>query len=165
MTTLREHKNKILRDYRQTLKGKAANIVSSVKYRQSSKGKAVRAKIMREYYHTPEGRAAIIKREVEYRKTPKGKTAYARMCAKRRELTTDPEAYAARVELLHTMHEPCTKCKTSYLISHQIDHIIALCLGGTDEWSNLQPLCVKCHRKKSGEDIRKLMEKRTLRGL
>lgn len=81
--------------------------------------------------------------------------AAAKESAKRRERSTDPEAYAARVELLHTIHESCAMCGALYLISHQIDHILALCLDGTDDWDNLQPACILCHREKTKEDMRK----------
>lgn len=91
-----------------------------------------------------------------YFKTPRGRVNAAKARAKRREHSTDPEAYATRVELLHTLREPCAICHTPYLISHQIDHIVALCLGGTDDWDNLEPLCVKCHRKKTVEDLDEL---------
>ena len=31
-----------------------------------------------------------------------------------------------------------------------VDHIVAKASGGSDEVSNLQTLCVKCHSKKEG---------------
>lgn len=92
----------------------------------------------------------------KYYETPKGKASYARMTANRRERSTDPELYAARVELLHIMRESCNICGTLYKVTHQIDHILALCLGGSDVWSNYQPLCILCHKKKTEEDMRKL---------
>ena len=89
------------------------------------------------------------------RKTPKGIAKRAKMTARRREQSTNPELYAARVELLHTIQESCAKCYTPYKITHQVDHILALCLGGIDSWDNLQPLCILCHREKTKEDIQK----------
>jgi len=89
----------------------------------------------------------------EYYRTPKGKANRARKIAKRRKRSTDPGAYATRVELLHTIQESCAKCGAPYLITHTVDHILALCLGGTDDWDNLQPICVLCHRKKTAEDL------------
>lgn len=138
----REQKNRILREYRQTTEGKAATAISLARYIQS-----------------PEGKASAAESHARYDQTPKGKTAAARRNARRRERSTDPESYVARVELLHTMQEPCANCKALYRITHQIDHIVALCLGGTDEWFNLQPLCVRCHRRKSGEDTHKLIDR------
>jgi len=157
-TVLRRQKNRVLREYRRSAEGKAANMESATKYRQSSKGRTTRNKIMKEYYQTPDGRVAVDNSHTRYRQTPQGKVAVARMLSNRRERSTNPGSYIARVELLHTIHEPCAKCHTSYKISHQIDHIVALCLGGTDDWSNLQPLCVSCHRQKSGMDLSKFRE-------
>ena len=141
--------------------------------RCTPEGKIKHAMYMREYYNTPEGKKAITRGKIAYRQTQEGKTAEARAQtkyhstpkgkasralgkARRREYSSNPELYAVRVELLHVLQEPCTKCEIPYKITHQIDHIVALCLGGTDRWSNLQPLCIKCHRKKSVEDVRKL---------
>ena len=97
----------------------------------------------------------------EFYKTPKGRIARAKMNASRREHSTDPALYAARVVILHTQKESCAKCHTEYDITNQVDHIVALCLGGTDDWDNLQPLCILCHRKKTEEDMRKLIKERS----
>ena len=90
-----------------------------------------------------------------YRRTPKGRVALARRYAKRRSSTTDADSYAARVEHLHSIRESCASCHTPYKITYQIDHIVALCLGGTDNWDNLQPLCIPCHKVKSMVDMNK----------
>lgn len=100
----------------------------------------------------------VTKVKRKYYQTPKGKATMSRRNHARREWSTDPEAYAARVEMLHIMREPCTKCHMPYSITHQIDHIVALCLGGTDSWDNLQPLCILCHRRKTAEDMVKLVD-------
>ncbi len=89
----------------------------------------------------------------EFRKTPKGRASLARMKAKRREYSTDPEVYAVRVETLHTLHESCARCGIPYKFTHQVDHILALCLGGIDDWDNFQPLCILCHKGKTAEDM------------
>jgi 5-methylcytosine-specific restriction enzyme A len=34
----------------------------------------------------------------------------------------------------------------------EVDHIVPVAMGGTDEWENLQPLCAAHHRLKSGRD-------------
>ena len=109
------------------------------------------------YFLTPKGKAARLRELSRFYSTPKGKVSRAKMVSKRRERSTDPESYAARVELLHTLQESCTSCQAPYRITHQIDHILALCLGGTDQWENLQPLCLTCHRRKTTEDNRKLV--------
>jgi len=35
----------------------------------------------------------------------------------------------------------------------EIDHIIAVCLGGTNDEDNLRCLCRECHRKKTNKDL------------
>lgn len=94
----------------------------------------------------------------EFYKTPTGRATRARSNTRRRTHSTDPALYAARVYVLHDLHESCAKCGALYDTTHQIDHIIALCLGGTDDWDNLQPLCVFCHRRKSAGDLSKYKE-------
>lgn len=98
-------------------------------------------------------------RNRRFRGTPEGRAALARGSAKRRKRATDPALYAARVYILHDLQESCAKCRAPYDITHQIDHILALCLGGTDDWSNLQPLCLLCHRRKSVEETREFRKR------
>jgi len=98
----------------------------------------------------PEACAESIRR---FFKTPKGKAALAKHEAKRRERSTNPTIFAARILQLHANKEPCAECGASYSKTHQVDHMLALCLGGTDDWDNLQPLCIICHRKKTAEDV------------
>lgn len=112
--------------------------------------------VKRYYSRHPE---YLPEKKKKYNRAPKGRAKEARMMARRREHSTGPELYGTRIELLHTLQEPCAKCHTSYRITHQIDHILALCLGGTDDWENLQPLCIACHRPKTVEDLRKYREK------
>lgn len=92
---------------------------------------------------------------IKYHSTPKGRASLAKHNAMRRRHSTNPGLFGARIGLLRILQEPCANidCQTPYTITHQIDHIIALCLGGTDDWSNLQPLCIKCHKKKTAEDM------------
>jgi 5-methylcytosine-specific restriction enzyme A len=34
-------------------------------------------------------------------------------------------------------------------VSRHVDHIVPRSAGGTDEWSNLQALCARCHSRKT----------------
>ena len=43
----------------------------------------------------------------------------------------------------------------------EIDHIRAVCNGGGDEYSNLQCLCTKCHKTKTGKDLATLSKKQS----
>ena len=47
------------------------------------------------------------------------------------------------------------KCEICYAVltaNYEIDHILALYLGGTNDKSNLQSLCSECHRTKTREE-------------
>ena len=44
----------------------------------------------------------------------------------------------------------CNHCKKKKISEElEIDHIIPLANGGTNDYSNLQPLCIECHLKKT----------------
>ncbi len=43
----------------------------------------------------------------------------------------------------------CASCKDILDEGYQVDHIKPLFAGGSNDISNLQPLCAKCHAKKS----------------
>lgn len=49
----------------------------------------------------------------------------------------------------------CQGCKRKLMAGddYEIDHIVALAKGGTDEDGNLQVLCAGCHLIKTGGDI------------
>jgi hypothetical protein len=53
-----------------------------------------------------------------------------------------------RLKLIESFHNKCAMC---HLDSNkfEIDHIIPLCSGGSNEVTNLQPLCPNCHKEKS----------------
>lgn len=56
-------------------------------------------------------------------------------------------------------------CKFPCLIDErpfEIDHRIALCLGGTDERSNLQALCCECHAVKTKKDNYEYHQRKSL---
>ena len=74
------------------------------------------------------------------------------------ELTRDPSGYCpkhkdaaeARAQIL--MDEPlCRECRKAGRIvpATDVDHIVARADGGTDDRSNLQPLCHACHSRKT----------------
>jgi 5-methylcytosine-specific restriction protein A len=68
---------------------------------------------------------------------------------------TDDTAIPDRVKLrVHAKAEGrCAKCCTETL-SGQYDHAISLVLGGENRESNLQFLCVPCHKAKTKLDVK-----------
>ena len=49
--------------------------------------------------------------------------------------------------------EPCTKCGWPVYAEHawQIDHIVAVSQGGSDDWSNLGPAHKRCNQSDGGK--------------
>lgn len=49
----------------------------------------------------------------------------------------------------------CRMCEDAGLVTPgvEMDHIVPLFKGGTNDDDNLQMLCVECHRKKTADDI------------
>jgi 5-methylcytosine-specific restriction protein A len=52
-------------------------------------------------------------------------------------------------------HPLCVSCQQIGKVreAKELDHIIPLFKGGSDDDDNLQGLCVECHRKKSAADL------------
>lgn len=53
----------------------------------------------------------------------------------------------------------CARCAEKVSV-FEIDHVVPLELGGADEDDNLQALCGKCHRAKTGADIQRIAKAR-----
>lgn len=61
-----------------------------------------------------------------------------------------------RLQIAYFFQYKCVLCKQLLPAEFEIDHRFALCLGGTNHSSNLQPLCPECHAFKTNEDKRRL---------
>lgn len=166
---LTEKSKKWLEQYKQSSKFKISRKIAQKKYRennlekvkalskqyeQSPRGKLLKAEKARRYHQSANGKKVVRKWHSKYLKTPKGKAHDARHYAKRRIRSTNPELFALRVKQLHELREPCAVCGMSYKKYHSIDHILALCNGGIDEWGNYQPICIECYTEKTKEDFR-----------
>ena len=60
---------------------------------------------------------------------------------------------SVKMRLLRQADGRCQKCGVHLGIGWDVDHIIALCLGGPHRESNLQCLCKNHHKKKTKQDI------------
>jgi 5-methylcytosine-specific restriction protein A len=58
----------------------------------------------------------------------------------------------ARLMRREPLCRPCRKLKR-YTAATQIDHIVPLSRGGTEDEGNLQPICDDCHDKKTIIDL------------
>lgn len=61
-----------------------------------------------------------------------------------------------RIRLQVLADEPlCRACQSQDRVTAaaEVDHIKPLHLGGTDERSNLQPLCAECHEQKTRAEL------------
>ena len=134
------------RRYRLTSKGRAARQREVV-------SPAFRARVLR-YQASEQGKATRSRRR---NGTPAGRAEIALANSRRRTRSTNPEAYAARVRQMLEQNEPCNHCG---ITAEQIDHILPLALGGTDDWTNLQALCKPCHGTKTREDLRRIRKVR-----
>ena len=59
------------------------------------------------------------------------------------------EVSSLRKEIVDQQSNKCRKCNNPLNQYFQIDHIVAIQFGGTDEMDNLQALCSNCHLEKS----------------
>ena len=66
----------------------------------------------------------------------------------------------ARVFLAH--NGVCGRCTVKITGPYEIDHILALALGGPDIDANCHPLCEGCHAPKTKDDVRKIAKVRRL---
>lgn len=58
----------------------------------------------------------------------------------------------------------CNVCSQALESTAQVDHIIPLGNGGSNDEENLQILCVSCHAKKTQEESMKRFYKRSFHG-
>lgn len=96
-----------------------------------------------------------------YRQTEAGSLQHLKSQERRQRCHTDIDNYINRIRNARENQEPCA-CGAPFVKAirakpgHQIDHILALALGGTDDNENLQVLCWPCHQEKSIDDRQKI---------
>ena len=56
---------------------------------------------------------------------------------------------ALKQQIVNEQNNACGECKLALTPYYQLDHMIGLQFGGTDDRSNLMALCCECHAKKS----------------
>ncbi len=69
--------------------------------------------------------------------------------------------FGLRKRFIRRARRVCAGCG-AVGVALEVDHAVALALGGADAWFNLQYLCAVCHRRKSAVE-RKLLERKRKR--
>ncbi|MFK0057987.1 HNH endonuclease signature motif containing protein [Streptomyces werraensis] len=87
-----------------------------------------------------------------YSKTPKGKAAKTQSRHNRRARLAEVESTLTKAQwwLMQYVHDfKCAKpgCETGAQV--EVEHIVPISQGGSNTFSNVQPLCGPCNRKKS----------------
>jgi 5-methylcytosine-specific restriction protein A len=101
-----------------------------------------------------EGYAANVK---AYRRSAKGRIYINRQNARRRGRS---EQFGDFFITFHRQRTPCNVCGGTYKTTHQVDHIQPIRLGGDDSGTNLQMLCLSCHRAKTRNDLSEIWKVR-----
>lgn len=71
----------------------------------------------------------------------------------------EPITAQTRYTVLKAFGFRCARCQVSASDQElDIDHIVPVCVGGTNARANLQPLCEPCHVSKSREDLHALAD-------
>ena len=136
------------RGYKEYVRGTDQYKAIQARYRKSSAGRAAQAT----YDSSSKGLSAHIRWC-----TSQGGKAFWRSRYERLGNNThwrDKANYWKYVE-----GRPCAFCGEAAVFLLQCDHIIPRAPGGSDEDSNLQILCIKCHAKKTAVDIAAIRER------
>lgn len=74
----------------------------------------------------------------------------------REDVVIEPRAMtpARRARILAKHNHCCAYPECSEAVGLEIDHAIALALGGRDHEDNLEPLCPTHHRQKTARDVK-----------
>lgn len=71
----------------------------------------------------------------------------------------DPEYRRNRIRVLQEEHE-CRHCHAPAHPTDEVDHLLAVALGGGNERTNLGRACRRCNQKRGRETANALREKR-----
>lgn len=58
-----------------------------------------------------------------------------------------------RYYVVQALGNKCNKCGQEKVKKLRLDHIVAICNKGKDHFSNLQLLCINCHKEKTIKEI------------
>ncbi len=136
------------------------------KYHAGACAAVVDAEAQQKYLCSAKGIAAAHRRMAKYDASEKGRARRKRVRLSIRSHITralqqqrwrflHPDLVRRSRYLIYTLQKPCSVCGETDKALLECDHILARCLGGTDDLSNLQVLCLKHHKEKTMEDVQK----------
>lgn len=136
------------------------------KYHTGDCACVMKARAQARYQTSPKGVGAMHAASARYEKTEKAvlrrkrvrrgiRSHITRALQQQRWRFLHPDLVRRSRYLIHTLQKPCSICGETDKAILECDHILARCLGGTDELSNLQVLCIKHHKEKTMKDVQK----------
>lgn len=95
------------------------------------------------------GRLTMVKPRVDILKPPSAAPAGTKR-------TRGSAWMATRDKVFRRDRGLCQPCERAgrVTLAEQVDHILPLCLGGTDDLSNLEAICPACHQAKTAAEGR-----------
>ncbi len=146
----RERDSKRRKRYEQTESYKE----SQRRYRQSAKGRKVMRRGWQKYYYSENGRRTVRSCRKRWVASPQGRKITRHLANQRRvkKLNAPGTHTLQEFDVLCAMFDHrCLRCGHKKTLTE--DHIVPLSKGGSDDISNLQPLCKSCNSAKGDHTI------------
>lgn len=117
-------------------------------------GRARNALWKRNWKRTPEGSQKSREQQLKYSLTPGAIANRVVYVQAHPEIYRRPnEFWSNREWMIFGLELPCAHCGETDKALLQVDHIIPRALDGSDDRTNLQVLCIDCHKQKTVTDL------------
>ncbi len=123
-------------------------VMSKAHYEANKERVAIRGKKYRE-----ENKERVASKNKRWSEANKDKCAsYRRARRARKQEATGSHTIDDINNLFKLQRKKCASCNKSISKYYEVDHIVALVNGGSDDKHNLQLLCMTCNRSKGSKD-------------